>query len=120
MNNNKKRLKYQMFLKLNNVEVTTKGRGLIDGIKQLNWISKNDILPTKISTEDLILSCMIGTIEGRYAATADILVALLQTDYNKGDMDIKIEREMSNLLEDIDPAYYKELIYIDIQKEMYA
>ena len=45
-----------------------------------------------------MLSCMIDAMEGREVATADIPVALLQTDYDKGDIYIKLEGSMVTLL----------------------
>ena len=69
-----------------------------------------------------MLSCMIDTTEDREVATTDIPGALLQTDYDKGDIHIKLEGSMVTLLEDIDPDYYTDLIYIDKRgsKCMYA
>ena len=79
-----------MFLKLKSDEVTIKGRGCPYGIKQKDCLSKEDMLSPTVSTEGLILSCMIDTIEGREVATADIPGAFLQTDYDKGDIHIKM------------------------------
>ena len=58
-----------------------------------------------------MLSCMIDTMGVRNTVTADIPVALLQTDYHKGERHIKMEIEMVTLLEEIYPAYYKDFIY---------
>ena len=66
-----------------------------------------------VSTEGLIILCMIYAIEGREVATADIPGAFLQTDYDKGDINIKPKGAMVTLLEDIDPKYYKYFIYTD-------
>ena len=57
-----------------------------------------------------MLLCMIDAIEGREVATADIPGALLHTDYDKGDIHIKLEGAMLTLLEEIDPEYYKDFI----------
>ena len=65
-----------------------------------------------VSTEGLVISCMIDTMEGREVATADIPGSLLQTDYDKGDIHIKLEGAMVNLIEDIYLWYYKYFIYI--------
>ena len=61
-------------------------------------------------------------MEGRGVATYDIPGDFLQTYYDKGDIHIKMYGEMVNLLEDINPAYYKDFIYMDIREEkcMYA
>ena len=66
-----------------------------------------------MSTEGIMLSCMIDAIEGREVATAEIPGAFLQTDYDKGDIHIKLEGAMVTLLEEIDPEYYKDLIFTD-------
>ena len=42
-------------------------------------------------------------MEGWEVATADILGDLLQNDYDKGDIHIKLEGAMVTLIEDIDP-----------------
>ena len=59
-----------------------------------------------------MLSSMIGAMEVREVATSDIPGTLLQTDYDKGDIYIKIEGAMVNLTKEIDPDYYKYFIYI--------
>ena len=46
---------------------------------------------------------MIGAIEGQDVATADILGDFPHTDYEKGDIHIKMEGETVNLLQKIDP-----------------
>ena len=95
-----------MFLKLKSDEVTIKGRVCADGRKQWYLIYEEDTLSPTVSTEGLMLSCMIDAMEGWEVATADIPGALLQTNYDKGDIHIKLEGAMVNLLEEIDPEYY--------------
>ena len=79
-----------MFLKLKSYEVTIKGKGCADGRKHRDCISKENTSSPTVSTEGLMLSCMIGAMEGWEVATADIPVAFLQTDYDKGDIHIKL------------------------------
>ena len=68
-----------------------------------------------------MISFIIEKMEGWYVATYEIPGAFLQTDYNKGDIHIKIEGSMMNLLEDIDPGYYRDFIYTYIcEKCIYA
>ena len=55
-----------------------------------------------VSTEGLVLSFMIDAMEGWGVATADIPGVFLQTNYNKGDIHIKLEGDMVTLLEYID------------------
>ena len=90
-----------MFLKLKSDEVKIKGRGCADGRKHREWISKEDTTSPTVSTGGLMLSCMIDEMEGREVATSDIPGAFLQTDYEKGDIYIKLEGAMVTLLEEI-------------------
>ena len=78
-------------MKLKNDEVTIKIIGCKDGRKHQNLISKDDtVLPT-VSTEGLMLACMIDTMEVRDIETADITAAFLQTDYDKVYINIRME-----------------------------
>ena len=69
-----------------------------------------------------MLSSMIEKMEGKEVATANIPGALLQTDYYKGYIHIKLEGVMVTLLDEIDPDYYEYFIYTDKRgrKCMYA
>ena len=58
-----------------------------------------------------MLLCMIDAVEGREVATSEIPGAFLQTDYDIGDIHIKLEGYMVTLIEDINPEYYKYFIY---------
>ena len=102
-----------MFLKLKSDEVTIKVRGCGDGRKQRDWLSMEDMSSPTVSTEGLMLSCMIDAIESQEVATADIPEAFLQTDYDKGGIHTKLEGDMFILLEYINPKYYKYFIYTD-------
>ena len=66
-----------------------------------------------VSTEGLMLFCMLDTMEGWEVATADIPGAFLHTDCGKGDIHIRMEGAMFTLLEEIDPEYYNYFIYTD-------
>ena len=79
-----------MFLKLKSDDVTIKGRVFADKRKQRDWLSKDYTSSPTVSTEGIMLSCMIDAMEGQEVATADIPGAFLQTDYNKGDIHIKL------------------------------
>ena len=61
-------------------------------------------------------------MDGQELATADIQGDFMQTDYDKWDIHIKLEGDMLNLIEEIDPKYYEYFIYIDKceRKCMYA
>ena len=104
-------LAYTMFMKLKSDEVTIKGRGCADGRKQRDWLSKEDTSSPTVSTEGLMLSCMVDVMKDREVATVDIPGAFLQTDYDKVDIHIKLEGAMVTLIEDIDPEYYKDFIF---------
>ena len=56
---------------------------------------------------------MIDAMEGMEVATDNIPGAFLQTNYDKGDINIKLEGAMVTLLEEIYPEYYKDFIYTD-------
>ena len=86
-----KRLAYVMFLELNNGEVTSKLRGFTYGRKQRNCPSKDNTSPPNISTESLMLSCMIDAIEGKDVVTDDIQGAFLQIYSDKEDIFINME-----------------------------
>ena len=79
-----------MLMKLKSDEVTIKGRGCADGRKQQERVSKEDTSSPTVSTEGLMLSCMIDAMEVREVATTDIPGAFLQTNYDKVDIHIKL------------------------------
>ena len=66
-----------MFLKLKSDEVTIKGRRCADGRKQQDCLSKEKMPSETVSTEGIMLLCMIDAMEVREVATADIPGAFL-------------------------------------------
>ena len=78
-----KSLAYLMFIKEKRCE-KIKGRGCAGGRKQKGWMDKKDTSSPKVSTQALMLSCMIDAKENRDVATADIPGAFLQTDNASG------------------------------------
>ena len=58
-------LEYLMFLRLKIDEVTIKGRGCADGRKHQELLSKEYTSSPTMSTEVLMLLCMIEEMEGR-------------------------------------------------------
>ena len=72
-----------MFLKLKNYEVTIKGRGCADGRKFQGWISKEYAPTLTISTEILMLLCMIDAMEVWEVEISDIPGAFLQTNHKR-------------------------------------
>ena len=61
-----------MFLKLKIDEVKIKGRGYADGRKHWDWLSKGYTSSPTVSTEGLMILCMIDAMEGKEIATANI------------------------------------------------
>ena len=92
-----------MFMKLKSDEVTIKGRCAY-GRKHRYWLSKENNLPPTVSTEGLMLSCMIDAMESWEVETANIPGAFLHTDYDEIGA-------MVTLLEDTDPECYRYFIY---------
>ena len=80
-----------MFLKINNDGVVIKLKVCTYGRKHRDWLSKYDTKFPIVSTEGLMLSCIIDVMEGRDIATADTQGAFLQTDYGKGYIYINME-----------------------------
>ena len=99
-----------------------KGWVWADGREQRDFLCKYYTTSPTVSTEGLVLSLIIYVIEVPDVATVEIPGALLQTDYNKGYINIKMEGVMVTLMEEIDPAYYKGFVYLDSRgkKCMYA
>ena len=56
---------------------------------------------------------MVIPVFYKEVATANIPGAFLKTDYDRGDMHIKLKGAMVTLIEKIDPEYYKYFIYTD-------
>ncbi len=71
-------LESHMFLKLKR-DGKTKARTVAGGNKQRDYISKEDSSSPTVSTEAVILSCIIDALEGRDVATIDIPNAFIQT-----------------------------------------
>ena len=122
-------LAYLMFLKMKR-DGSIKGRGCADGRKQRDWMTKEETSSPTVSTQALMLSCMIDAFEGRDVATADIPAAFLQTEYTKGDTHIRIEGPMLELLTELDPGLYrkyiktypngKKVLFAEIKKAIYG
>ena len=58
-----------------------------------------------MTTEGLMLPCMVDAMEGRDVATSEIPGAFLQKYYNKGDIHIKMEGETVTIIKDIKLDY---------------
>ena len=88
-----------------------KGHGCADSRSQRNYMNKQDTASPTVSTEALLLSCVIDAIERRQVATCDIPGAFMQskmkTETGKR-VTIKLEGLMAQLLLKIYPNDYEE------------
>ena len=75
-------LEYLMFLKKKRCG-RIKGRGCADGRKQRLYKSKEETSSPTVSTEALMLSCVIDAKERRCVTTSDIPGAFMQADMDK-------------------------------------
>ena len=66
-----------------------------------------------MSTEVIMLLCMIDAMEGLEVLTVDIPGTILHTNYCKVDIHINLEGAMVTRIKDIDPYYYKDFVYED-------
>ncbi|WP_447515084.1 hypothetical protein, partial [Clostridioides difficile] len=58
---------------------TIKGRTVAGGNKQRNYINKEDASSPTVSTQALLLSCIVDAYEARDVMTIDIPNAFIQT-----------------------------------------
>ena len=100
-----KSLAYLMFIKEKRCG-NIKGRGCADGRKQRGWMDKEDTSSSTVSTQALMLSCMIDTKENRYVSPAYIPGAFMQTDDASGSTHLKMEGIMVDILLDIHKDRY--------------
>jgi hypothetical protein len=92
-----------------------KGRTVDGGNKQRDYISKEDASSPTVTTEAVLLSCIIDAKEGRDVAVIDIPNAFIQTRVeDEGDMAIiKICGVLVDILVQIAPNIYKSYIMTD-------
>jgi hypothetical protein len=100
-------LESHMFLKQKR-DGTIKGRTVAGGNKQRDFISKEDSSSPTVSTEAVLLSCIIDAEEGRDVATIDIPNAFIQTriEDEKDMAIIKIRGVLADMLVEIAPEVY--------------
>jgi hypothetical protein len=91
-------------------------------------MSKEDASSPTVATKALTLSCLINTIEKRDMATCDIPGALIQSDM-EGDVVMKLEGVMADVILKIDPTNYKKhtvlecgkpVVYVKFKKALYG
>ena len=96
-----------MFLKYKR-DVNVKGRHLAGENKQRDFISKEDVSSPTVSTEAVMLTCVVDAEEDRDVATIDIPNAFIQTRVeNEEDMvTIRVRGILVDVLLGIAPEVY--------------
>ena len=107
-------LESHLFLKQKR-DGSIKGRTVAGGNKQREFISKEDASSPTVSTESVLLTCIIDAEEGRDVAVIDIPNAFIQTRIeDESDMAIiRIRGVLVDMLVDIAPDVYKEYVTKD-------
>ena len=94
----------------------------------VNTLGKEDTTSPTVTTEGLLLSCMIDAKERRDVATADIPGAFMQTDLDE-TVHMRLEGAMAELLLKIDSKLYrkylvqegkKTVMYVELNKALYG
>jgi hypothetical protein len=98
-------LRYIMFLKEKRCG-KLKGRGCADGRPQRAYRTKEDTSSPTVTTEALMLSCMIDATKHRDVATCDIPGAFMQSKM-EGKVIMKVEGVMAKITRKSDPQQYK-------------
>lgn len=121
-------LSYLMFLKKKR-DGTIKGRGCADGRKQRGTMTKAATSSPTVSTEAIFLVITIAAKERRDVAVMDIPGAFLQTELEEGNIFVKFQGKMAEMLALIDPALYrrhitmekgKPVLYAELKKALYG
>ena len=92
-----------------------KGRTVAGGNKQRDYISKEDASSPTVTTESVLLTCIIDAKEGRDVAVIDIPNAFIQTriEEEKDMAIIKMRGVLVDILLEIAPQFYKPFVYED-------
>ena len=92
-----------------------KGRTVAGGNKQRAYINKEEASSPTVSTQAVMLSCIIDAEERRDVATIDIPNAFIQTRVENPEQRalIKIKGILVDVLVDIAPDAYKDYVYVD-------
>lgn len=102
-----------MFLKKKR-DGTMKGRGCADGKKQRGTMTKAETALSTVSTEAIFLVVTIAAKEIRDVAVMNIPGAFLQTELEEGNIFVKFQGKIAEMLALIDPAIYRR--HITMQK----
>lgn len=101
---------YLIFLKQKNSGLI-KARGCADGYPQQVYIKKEDSSSPTVSTEALILSCIIDAYKCRDVATVNIPGAFMHADMTGNKVHVKLEGDMVRVMIMIDKEYKKYVTY---------
>jgi len=105
-----------------------KGRGCADGRKQRLYMQKEETSSPTVAVESLLISATMDALERRDVATVDIPGAFMQADM-VGNVHVKLEGRLAELLAKIDPKTYDEYIcntngnptmYVKLRKALYG
>ena len=120
-------LGYLMFLKQKR-SGQIKGRGCTDGCKQRLHTPKDDASSPTVTTESVLLSCVIDAKEQRDVATVDIPGAFMQGDQDE-TVHMHLEGTLAELLTKCDPKLYRQyvvtennqpVLYVELIKALYG
>ena len=105
-----------------------KCRGYANGRKQRQYIRKEDASAPTVSTDALMLSCIMDAWEERDVAIVDIPSAFLHADMDE-EVNMRIDGKMAELLSKVNPKKYqrfleekdgKAIVYVCLKKALYG
>ena len=104
-------LRSHLFLKKKR-DGTIKGRTVVGGNKQRDYITKEEASSPTASTEAVLLTCIVDAEERRNVTTLDIPNAFITTVVEKEEdrAIIELVGYLVEVLLDIDPDYYKDYV----------
>jgi hypothetical protein len=107
-------LESHMFLKEKRDKMI-KGRTVAGGNKQRDYILKEDVSSPTVSTESVLLSCIVDAQEERDVAVIDIPNVFIQTRVKRKEdkVVIKLRGVLVDILLDIAPELYKNHVMTD-------
>ena len=80
-------------------------------------MTKLETYAPKVSTQALIISCLMDAKEGRYVATIEIPDVFMHA-YMKYEVNMKLDRTMADLFSKIDPQLYEQYVIIENGKKV--
>ena len=95
-----------------------KGRACADGCAQRKYIGQEQSSSPTVSTEALLLSCLIDAFEGRDVATVDLPGAFLQTEIDDL-VYIRLRGDVALQLVNTNPKKYKQFLKYNSRDKPY-